>query len=198
MCTLNLLLVLNVFSLCLSNYFVLLKQVNKISFFHKWMCVIDMKVPLFPLQQTPFGQSRIWWVYCLPLEDYFNCITFFKIFKNNSWQENNKLMLKVRPSFLIACTHLWELRNRGKKNQRLIGVIHKATKKEDSKEKTSILGFFFQISNPATGKNITLRSVPMHSKPSRYTVESILRPLKNILLDLVFQGPIGKRKHCTQ
>jgi len=29
-------------------------------------------------------------------------------------------------------------------------------------------------------------------------VESILRPLKNILLDLVFQGPIRKRKHCTQ
>lgn len=52
------------FSMCfscgLSNYFDLLKQVNKTSFFHKWMCLIDMKVPLFPLQRTPFGQSRIW------------------------------------------------------------------------------------------------------------------------------------------
>ena len=152
MCTLNLLLVLNVFSLCLSNYFVLLKQVNKISFFHKWMCVIDMKVPLFPLQQTPFGQSRIWWVYCLPLEDYFNCITFFKIFKNNPWQENNKLMLKVRPSFLIACTHLWELRNRGKKKPKTDRRYPQSNKEGRQQRENQHFGFFFPNFKPCHRK----------------------------------------------
>lgn len=38
----------------------------------------------------------------------------------------------------------------------------------------------------------------MHSKSSGCAVASILRPLKNVLLDLVFQGTVGKRKHCTQ
>lgn len=38
----------------------------------------------------------------------------------------------------------------------------------------------------------------MHSKSSGCTMESLPRPLKNILLDLVFQSTVGKRKHCTQ